>query len=82
MVRKTIRRRQAAAAQGGLRPRMSKLPSQALTTNLSSTNRQRCNELRTRNGGGRRLVEGKHILHGDNRIAFQFWDYDRRRPRH
>jgi hypothetical protein len=38
------------------------------------------NERRTTNGGGRNLVEGQYVLRGDNRIAFQLADYDRRRP--
>src|SRR5262249_43944503 len=38
------------------------------------------NELRTTNSGGRDLVEGQYVLSGDNRIAFQLGDYDRRRP--
>jgi hypothetical protein len=38
------------------------------------------NELRTTNGGGRDLVEGKYVLRGDNRIAFELANYDRRRP--
>jgi hypothetical protein len=38
------------------------------------------NELRTTNGGGRHFVEGRYVLRGDNRIAFQLADHDRRRP--
>jgi Beta-propeller repeat len=37
------------------------------------------NELRTTNGG-RHFVEGRYVLRGDNRIAFQLAGYDRRRP--
>ena len=38
------------------------------------------NEPRTTNGDGRHLVEGRYVLRGDNRIAFQLAHYDRRRP--
>jgi hypothetical protein len=38
------------------------------------------NEPRTTDGGGRDLVEGQYVLRGDNQIAFQLADYDRRRP--
>jgi hypothetical protein len=38
------------------------------------------NELRTTNGGGRDLVEGRYVLRGDHQIAFQLADYDLRRP--
>jgi hypothetical protein len=38
------------------------------------------NEPPTTNGGGRHLVEGQYVLRGDNQIAFQLADYDRRRP--
>jgi hypothetical protein len=38
------------------------------------------NELQTTNGSGHDLVGGRYVLRGDNRIAFQLADYDRRRP--